>query len=154
LSRQEVDFLVSPHAALLEALSASHPSMQKYYQGILKVAKAVGLNAPAVLLSLLWHAPRGNARQHAEIWGHLQKLVAEAQAQPEAVTSPGNLPWELFPDNASSLTRETSAGNAGQPAEKSGPSCFLRRRPAQPPQPGPLRTPLSCRKPGGGFGKV
>ena len=94
--------------------------MQNYYQGILEAAAAVGIKAPEVLLSLLWHAPRGNARQHPEIWGYLQKLVAAAQDHPGTVTSPGNVPWELFLDDALSLARETSAGSSGQSADKPG----------------------------------
>ena len=56
--------------------------MQGYYQGILEAAAAVGLNAPEELLSVLWHAPRGNARQHPESLAYLQQLVAAAQVQP------------------------------------------------------------------------
>ena len=63
LSWQEVYCLVSPYEPLLQALSAAHPSMQNYYQGILAAAVAAGIMAPEVLLSVLWHAPQGNARQ-------------------------------------------------------------------------------------------
>ena len=147
LSWQEVYCLVSPHEPLLRALSASYPSVQNYYQGILGAAAEVGIEAPEVLLSLLWHAPRGNARQHPEIWGYLQQLVAKAQYQPDTVTSPGNVPWEVLLDNALSLARETSAGSSGQAADTPGPPCFLQRRLAKPPQPGAaIRTPFSCRK--------
>jgi hypothetical protein len=147
LSWQQVYCLVSPHQPLLQALSASYPSMQDYYLGILEAAAVVGLKAPEVLLSLLWHAPRGNARQHPEIWGHLQKLVAEAQSQPDPATSLGNTPWELFLNNALSQARETSAHSSGHAADKPGPPCFLQRRLAKPPHPGATRrTPFSCRK--------
>jgi hypothetical protein len=147
LSWQEVYCLVSPFEPLLQALSASYPAMWNYYQGILDAAVAVGLKAPEVLLSLLWHAPRGNAGQQPEIWGFLQKLVAEAQDQPGTVTSPGNVPWEMYLDNVLSLARGTSASSSGQPADKPGPPCFLQRRLAKPPQSGvPIRTPFSCRK--------
>ena len=93
LSWQEIYCLVSPHEPLLQALSASYPSMQNYYQGILEAAAVIGINAPEVLLSLLWHAPRGNARQHPEIWDYLQKLVAAAGDQPAAF--PGECPLEI-----------------------------------------------------------
>ena len=147
LSWQQVYCLVSPHEPLLQALLASYPSMQSYYQGILGAATAVGLNAPEVLMALLWHAPRGNARQYPEIWGYLQQLVAEAQYQPDAVTSPGKIPWELFLDNALSLARENSAGSSGRAADKTGSPGLFQRRLARPPQPGAsIRTPLSCRK--------
>ena len=147
LSWQEVYCLVSPFEPLLKALSASYPSMQSYYHGILEAAAAAGLNTPEVLLSLLWHAPRGNASQHPEIWDSLQKLVAEAQYQPDTATPPGNGPWELFLDNALAPARETSAGSSGQPLDKPGPSCFSQRRLAPPPQArAAIRTPFSCRK--------
>ena len=144
LSWQEVYCRVSPHEPLLQALSASYPSMQSYYRGILGAATAVGLNAPEVLLALLWHAPRGYAHQYPEIWGYLQKLVARAQCEPGSAPSPGNTPWELFLDNTLSLPRKTSAGSSGQAADKPG---FFQRRLAKPPQPGAaIRTPFSCRK--------
>jgi hypothetical protein len=147
LSWQQVYCLVSPHEALLKALSTSYSSMQSYYQGILQAAVAVGFTAPEVLLSLLWHAPQGNARQHPEIWGHLQKLAAEAQPQPDPATSPGNAPWELFLDNALSLARETSVCRSVPAADQTGPPCFLHRCLVKPPQPGAnFRTPFSCRK--------
>jgi hypothetical protein len=144
LSWQEVYCLVSPHEPLLQALSASYPSMQNYYQGILGAATAVGLDAPEVLLALLWHAPRGYAHQYPEIWGYLQKLVSRAQCEPGSAPSPGNPRWELFLDNSLSLARETSAGSSGQAADKPG---LFQRRLAKPGQPGAaIRTPFSCRK--------
>ena len=112
-SWQEVYCLISSHEPLLQALAATYPSMQDYYLGILEAAAAVGLKAPEVLLSVLWHAPRGNARQHPEILDYLQKLVAAAQAQPGAATCPEPVPWELTLDNALSQARETSAGSSG-----------------------------------------
>ena len=147
MSWQEVYCLVSPFEPLLQALSASYPSVQNYYQGILGAAAEVGIEAPEVLLALLWHAPRGDARQYPEIWGYLQKLVARAQYQPDTVTSPGNVPWELFLDNALYLARETSAGSSGDAADKPGPPGFSQRHLAKPPQSGAaVRTPFSCRQ--------
>jgi len=147
LSWQEVYCLASPFAPLLQALSASYPSMQSYYQGILEAATAVGLKAPEVLLALLCHAPRGDARQYPEIWASLQKLVARAQYEPGSAPSPGNTPWELFLDNALALARETSAGSSGQAANKPGSPGFFTRRLAKPPQPrAAIRTPFSCRQ--------
>jgi hypothetical protein len=147
LSWQEVYCLVSPYETLLQALSASYPSIWNYYQGILDAALAVGLKAPEVLLSLLWHAPRGKARQQPEIWGFLQKLVAESQDQPGTETPPENVPWEVFLGNFLALAEESSASGSGQPAYKPGPPCFLQRRQAKPPQlGGARRIPFSCRK--------
>jgi hypothetical protein len=147
LSWQEVYCLVSPFEPLLQALSASYPSMWNYYQGILEAAVAVGLRSPEVLLSLLWHAPRGNAGQQPEIWGSLQKLVAEAQDQPGTVTARGSVPWEMTVDNFLARAVKTSASSSGQPADKPGPPCFLQRHLAKPHQPGVAnRTPVSCRR--------
>ena len=147
LSWQEVYCLVSPFESLLQALSASYSSMLNYYQGILDAAVAVGLKAPEVLLSLLWHAPRGIAGQQPEIWGFLQKLVAATQDQPGTITSPENVPWEVYLGNFLSLARETSASSSGQSADKPGPPCFFQRRLAKPPQSGvAIRTPFSCRQ--------
>ena len=147
LSWQEVYCLVSPFEPLLQALAASYPSIESYYQGILAAAAAVGLNAPEVLLSVLWHAPRGNVRRHPERLDYLQKLVAAAQVQPSPATCPENVPWKLILDNARSQARESSAGSPGPAPDKPGPRSFLKRRRAQSPQPGgAIRTPFSCRK--------
>jgi hypothetical protein len=147
LSWQEVYCLVSPYEPLLQALSASHPSIWNYYQGILEAAEVVGLKSPGVLLSLLWHAPRGNARQHPEIWGYLQKLVAESQDQPATATPPENVPWEVYLGNFLALSKQPSDSDSGQTLDKTGPPCFLQRRQAKLSQPdGAVRTPFSCRK--------
>ena len=102
--------------------------MPNYYQGILGAATAVGLNAPGVLLALLWHAPRVDARQYPEIWGYLQKLVSRAKFEPGSAPSPGNILWETVRDNALSLARETAAGSSGQSADKPGSPGFFQRR--------------------------
>jgi hypothetical protein len=145
LSWQEIYCLVSPHEPLLRALSASCPSVQNYYQGILGAAAEVGVEAPEVLLALLWHAPRGNARQHPEIWGSVQELVAKPPYQPGLAPSPGKVPWELFLDNALALAGATSGGSSGQAADKPGQPGFFPRRLAKTPHPGAaMRTPFSC----------
>lgn len=133
---------------VLQALAASYPSIESYYQGILVAAAAVGLNAPEVLLSLLWHAPRGDARQYPEGLGYLKKLVAAAQVQPNPATFPENVPWKLILDNARSQASESSAGSPG-------PARFLGGSRAQSPQPGgAVRTPFSGRKIRGNFRKI
>ena len=129
LSWQEVYCLILSHEPLRQALAVSYPSIESYYQGILEAAAAVGLKAPEVLLSVLWHAPRGNARQHPEGLGYLEKLVAAAQVQPHPGTYPENVPWKLVLDNARSQAREFSAGSSGTaafPREKPGSSASTR----------------------------
>ena len=81
--------------SLLQALFAAPPSTEGYYQGILKAAREVGLTAPEVLRALLWHAP-WDAAQHPETWDALEKLLAEAQEQPETGLSPVEVPFELI----------------------------------------------------------
>jgi len=145
-SWQEIYCLASPYEPLLQALSASYPSMPEYYQGIFEAAAAVGIKTPEVLLSLLWHAPRGNARQHPESWDYLQKLVAEVKDQPGTVTSRGNVPFEVFLDNALALAGESPPGYSAQPSGQPGPSGSLNRSLEKPPRPGAAgRTPFSCR---------
>ena len=134
LSWQEVYCLVSPFEPMRQALAASYPSIESYYQGILAAAAAVGLTAPEVLLSVLWHAPRGNAPQYPEGLGYLEKLVAAAQVQPGPATCPENVPWKLILDNTRPQPWESSGGSSGLPR-------FLGRNRVQPPQSGGLRGP-------------
>ena len=141
LSWQEVYCLVSPFEPLLQALAASYPSIESYYQGILEAAELVGLKGPEELLSVLWHTPRGNPRQHPERLGYLQQLVAAAQARPGAAAGP-NVHLKLILDTALSQVREFTAGSSGP-----GLQPFLKKRRAQPHKPGgAARTPFSCRE--------
>jgi hypothetical protein len=155
LSWQEVYCLVSPFETLCQALAASYPSIESYYQGIIEAAAAVGLNAPEELLSVLWHAPQGNACQFPESLGYLKKLVAAAQVQPGPAAGPKSVPLELFLDKAWSQARVSFAGTSKAAPDKPGPCRFLGRSRAQPPQPGgAIRTPFSCRKGRGDFRKT
>ena len=148
LSWQEVYCLILSYGPLRQALEVSYTSIDSYYQGILEAAAAVGLKAPEVLLSVLWHAPPGHARQYPEGLGYLEKLVAAAQVQPHPETCVENVPWELILDTARSQARESSAGSLGPPR------CLERSR-AQAPQPGgAMRTPFSCRKIRGNLRKI
>ena len=97
LSWQEVYCLVSPFEPLLQALAASYPSMQSYYQGILEAAAAVGLKAPEVLLSVLWHAPRGNARQHPEMLGLPAEIGGRGPSSARRGDLPGKCPLGTVP---------------------------------------------------------
>jgi hypothetical protein len=146
LSWQEVYCLASPFEPLLQALAATSSSMHDYYQRIIEAALAAGIKSPEPLLSLLWHAPRGNAALPPAIGDYLQELVAKLQFDPGAATSLGNMPWEFFLDNAMTLVKATAAGGSDQPAGKPGPTGFLQRSLANPLPSGPAhRTPFSCR---------
>jgi len=135
LSWQEVYCLVSPFELLLEAMAGSNTSMGGYYQGILTAAAEAGIDSPEVLLSVLWHAPRGDFRQHPEKLPYLQQLIAAAPVQPPPAPCPGNALWKLSLDNDRSQTRKSSAGSSRQQP-------FLKRRRFHASQPG--RTPFSC----------
>jgi hypothetical protein len=146
LSWQEVYCLVASFEPLLEAFAASNHSMQSYYRGILAAAAAVGLKAPEVLLSVLWHAPRGNAHLNPEGLHYLEELVA--QVEPLPVTGPENVPWQLILDNAWSQIGESSAGSPGL-------RTLVGRNRALSPQPaGAVRTPFSRRNFRGNLRKI
>ena len=148
LSWQEVYCLILSYEPLRQAFEVSYPSIESYYQGMIEAATAVGLNAPEVLLSMLWHAPRGNARQLPEGLGYLEQLVAAAQVQPHPGTCPEKVPWKPVLDNARTQAREFSAGS-------SGPRLWVEKSRAQAPQAdGAIRTPFSCRKIRGNLGKI
>ena len=141
LSWQEVYCLVSPFEPLLQALAASYPSIESYYQGILEAAELVGLKGPEELLSVLWHAPRGNPRQYPERLGYLRNWWRRPRLGRGRRLGP-KVHLKVILDNALSQAREFTAGSSG-----SGPQPFLKKRRAQPPKPGgAARTPFSCRE--------
>jgi hypothetical protein len=145
-SWQEIYCLVSPHEALLRALVSVQSSLPKYYAGILQAAAAVGITAPEVLLSMLWHAPWGNASQHPQTWDYLQQLVSQVQDQSAPGVAARHFPVELFIENAiSSLAEPWMQGAA--PSFRTAPPGFHQGRWASPLQPGPVRrSPFSCNK--------
>jgi hypothetical protein len=99
-------------------------SMESYYQGILTAAAEAGLNSPEELLSVLWHAPWGNACQPERL-GYLQQLVAPAQVQPNPA-----------PDRAARRGfLSTRQGQSPKPGRA-------------------MRTPFSCRKIRGDLRKI
>ncbi len=72
----EIHGLISPHAAVMQALLAPVDSPEKYYEDLLEVALEAGLQDPPLLLGLLWHAPYGDARHNPERWEDLVDLVS------------------------------------------------------------------------------
>jgi len=122
--------------------------MQEYYQEILVAAAAVGLKAPEVLLSVLWHAPRGNAHQYPEGLGYLKKLVAAAQMEGNPAAGPEKVTWEALLDDARSQVGESAASSSG-PAGFPGKN---RIHPFQPQR--AVRTPFSCRNSKGSLRKI
>lgn len=74
-SWEEIYGLVSPHAALLQALLAPADSPEEYYENLLEATLEVGFKDPPLLLGLLWHAPHGDARNRPDRWEYLVELV-------------------------------------------------------------------------------
>ncbi len=78
--------LIQPHPRILQALLAPAVSFEAYYRTLLSEARAVGLEDPAVLLGLLWHAPLGDSRESWEKAAHLEELVKQALSGVQPLT--------------------------------------------------------------------
>jgi hypothetical protein len=83
--------LIQPHPRILQALLAPATSFEAYYRTLLMEARAVGLEDPAVLMGLLWHAPLGDTRDSWEKAAHLEELVKQSLSGVEPL-SPDNAP--------------------------------------------------------------
>ncbi|MCL6620960.1 MAG: bifunctional DNA primase/polymerase [Syntrophobacterales bacterium] len=83
--------LIQPHPRILQALLAPATSFEAYYRTLLMEARAVGLEDPAVLMGLLWHAPLGDTRDSWEKAAHLEELVKQSLSGVEPL-SPDNPP--------------------------------------------------------------
>ncbi len=98
-SWEEIFPLLSPHSLLLQALLAPADSAEEYYQAIFQAALEVGLRDPALLLGLLWHAPRGDALKQPQRWDWLADLVTsglqEHPATPTTRESPAYLEEQI-----------------------------------------------------------
>jgi hypothetical protein len=152
LSWQEIYCLVAPYQPLLQALSTPSRSMEDYYQGILKAARQAGIEAPELLITLLWQAPRGDARRYLGRLDYLQKLVAGGPDQSKAATCRGNVPLESSLNNDRYNRIEPFGGRSREPQARTGPSGSLKRRLRQAPQPGAVpRYPFSSGAIGGDF---
>lgn len=79
LSWQELYCLISPFEAVLQAFSHRVASLDDYYENLFRAALETGLTDSDLLLSLLWHAPLGDARQRPERWAKLQQLVRKVR---------------------------------------------------------------------------
>jgi hypothetical protein len=87
VSWRELYCLISPFEAVLQAFAHREASMDDYYGKLFRAALEAGLTDSDLLLSLLWHAPRGDARQRPERWEKLQKLVSQIRPE-ESPQSP------------------------------------------------------------------
>jgi hypothetical protein len=79
---EEVYRLITSHKPLLNALLAPYPSLEAYYDDLLKIALASGLHDQGLLLGLLWHAPQGDAHENPGRGPQLRRMVQEAGAAP------------------------------------------------------------------------
>jgi hypothetical protein len=150
LSWQEIYCLVSPYQPLLQALSTPSGSMEDYYQGILKAARQAGIEAPELLITLLWQAPLGDARRYPEQWDYLQKLVAGGADQSQVDTSRINVTVELSLDNTRSDGIKHYSGRKKGTQARTGRPGSLKRLLRQAPQTGAVpRHLLSSRMTGG-----
>jgi hypothetical protein len=124
LSWQEIYCLVAPYQPLLQALSTPSGSMEDYYQGILTAARQAGIEAPELLITLLWQAPEGDARRYLGRLDYLQKLVAEAPDQSPVDTSRRNFPDALSLDNTRSDGIENYEGGSRELQARTGRAGF------------------------------
>lgn len=77
ISWQKLYCLISPFEVVLQAFSQRGASIDDYYEKLFRAALEAGLTDADLLLSLLWHAPCGDARQRPERWANLEKLVSQ-----------------------------------------------------------------------------
>ena len=108
--------------------------MEDYYQGILKTARQAGIEAPELLITLLWQAPQGDARRYLGRLDYLQKLVAGGPDQSQAATSRENVPLEPSLNNDRYDKIEPSGGRSREPQARTGRPGSLKRRLRQAPQ--------------------
>jgi hypothetical protein len=149
LSWQEIYCLVSPYQPLLQALSTPSGSMEDYYRGILQAARQAGIEAPELLITLLWQAPQGDARRDLGRWDYLQKLVTEAPAQSQVANSRIKVPVELSLDNSRSDGIEHNGGARGSRKLEPGGRARSRGLGGKPLNPAVPRYLLSSRLTGG-----
>uniref|UniRef100_A0A7C3SI99 Uncharacterized protein n=1 Tax=Desulfobacca acetoxidans TaxID=60893 RepID=A0A7C3SI99_9BACT len=89
--------MVSPHAGILQALLAPADSVEEYYHSLFQVALEAGLRDPALLLGLLWHAPRGDALQRPDRWEWLVDLISTGLQEPPESPSSDTAPQPFAP---------------------------------------------------------
>lgn len=116
--------LIQPHPRILQALLAPAPSFETYYRTLLAEARAVGLEDPAVLLGLLWHAPLGDSRDSWEKAAHLEELVKQCLSgvQPVSFTPGAPSTPAASPGGAAEAPLPSSPGAASSPGAVTSPS--------------------------------
>jgi len=112
----EIYRMIAPHSSLLKALLMPPTSQDEYYQGITRTALGLGFKDPAVLFSLVWHAPHGEARQNPEKRDYLQALVAKARGRQEGGASVPGLPARI--DGGTWLDKPASHPETASPVPR------------------------------------
>jgi len=115
VSWQELYCLISPFETVLQAFTNRAASKKVYYEKLLKAALEAGFTDSEILLSLLWHAPLGDAQHCPESWHRLQNLVSLAQTGE----------WPEFPN----LAKESSPGFPRRALLRSGERRINKRQP-------------------------
>ena len=115
VSWQELYCLISPFETVLQAFTNRAASKKVYFEELLKSALEAGFTDSEILLSLLWHAPLGDAQHCPESWHRLQNLVSLAQTGE----------WPEFP----SLAKESSPGFPRRALSSSGERRINKRQP-------------------------
>lgn len=75
---EEIYERLKPQGEVMQAILAPARSPEAYYERLAAAALEAGLQDPAWLLGLLWHAPWGDAKSHPGRWEYLQDLVSQA----------------------------------------------------------------------------
>ena len=81
VSWRELYCRISPFEAVLQAFARHEASIEDYYEKLFGAAEEAGLTESDILLSLLWYAPLGDARQRPERWADLQKLLGRSRSE-------------------------------------------------------------------------
>jgi hypothetical protein len=79
VSWRELYCRISPFETVLQAFARHEASIEEYYEKLIGAAEESGLTESDVLLSLLWYAPLGDARQRPERWADLQTMLGRSR---------------------------------------------------------------------------
>jgi len=108
--------VIAPHEGLIRALMTPTASVKDYYQNLAQTALEVGLRDQSLLLALLWHAPRGDARTSLGRLAYLRELVAtvihEKKKKRKGFSQPGPLPP---PAKEKAVSAKCSSATATRP---------------------------------------
>jgi hypothetical protein len=88
----QVYALIAPQENLIRTLLAPAVSMSNYYRDLAHQARLGGITDQAVLFSLLWHAPQGDARTSLERLAYIRDLVAAITSEPAGGSE--NVPFQ------------------------------------------------------------